>query len=251
MSAGPDATILILAHQHDDSPGNLQAWLDHHAMTHSIVDVASKQLPEAGHYRALAILGSSRSVYDDEPWILAEHEFVRHCIAAGTPVLGICFGAQLLAHVLGGKVRRMPRPELGWYDIAGEPPYGGTWFVWHGDEISPPPGSTVLATSPRCVHAFANGNHLGVQYHPELTAAHIDYWMATPRRRELIIDRGGDVGQILAATPVLEPAAVAAAGRLYDGFFAQLRRCNQPAIGDVVCQGGPTAKVSDTRHAPC
>jgi GMP synthase-like glutamine amidotransferase len=245
VSAGPDATILILQHQPDDGPGNIQAWLDHHAMAHSVVDVATEQLPDAGHYRALAILGSSRSVYEDEPWILAEHEFVRCCIAAGTPVLGICFGAQLLAHVLGGKVRRMSRPELGWYDIAGEPPYGGTWFVWHGDEISPPPGGTVLATSSRCVHAFATAKHLGVQYHPELTAALIDYWMASPRRRELITDCGGDVRQILAATTVLEPAAVAAAGRLYDAFFAQQHHRNQPVS---LTPGGPTAKGSDTRH---
>ncbi|MDV3126037.1 type 1 glutamine amidotransferase [Mycobacterium sp. 21AC1] len=190
-------------------------------MPYTIVDVARGQLPEPGRFRALAVLGSSRSAYETgEPWIQAEHDFVRACIDAGTPVLGICFGAQLLALVLGGSVHRMAQPELGWYPISGDEPYGGTYFVWHGDEITVPPGSSLLASTPACTHAFANGRHLGVQYHPELTFEHIDFWISTPRRRQSIIDAGGDVEQIMDATPVLEPAAVAAAGRLYHRFFS-------------------------------
>jgi GMP synthase (glutamine-hydrolysing) len=215
--------ILILQHQPDDGPGNLATWLDTHAMPYTIVDVSSGVLPAPGRYRALAVLGSKRSAYETaEPWIAAEHDFVRACVDAGTPVLGICFGAQLLALVLGGDVRRMAQPELGWYDITGEQPYGGTWFVWHGDQISAPPGSTVLATSPVCTHAFVHGHHLGVQFHPELTADLLDHWISTPRRRQAVIDAGGDLEQILAATPVLEPTAVVAASRLYDHFFSSI-----------------------------
>lgn len=217
--------ILILQHQPDDGPGNLATWLDDRAMPYTIVDVAEGQLPAAGRYRALAVLGSSRSAYEtDEPWIRAEHDFVRGCIAAGAPVLGICFGAQLLALVLGGDVHRMAQPELGWYDIEGDRPYGGTFFVWHGDQITIPPNSTILASTPNCTHAFAHGSHLGVQYHPELTTDHIDFWISTPRRRRLIIEAGGNVEQIADATPVLAPAAVTAAGRLYEQFFSHHAR---------------------------
>ncbi len=223
MNDGSDGVILILQHQSDDGPGNLAAWLDDHAMPYVVVDVAAGPLPPPDRYRALAVLGSSRSAYEtDEPWIRAEHEFVGACVEAGTPVLGICFGAQLLALVLGGGVHRMVQPELGWYDIAGDEPYGGRWFVWHGDEISPPPDSAVVATSPRCVHAFIHGRHIGVQYHPELTADHIDYWLGTPRRRRSITDAGGNIEQILVSTPTFEPAAIAAAGRLYNQFFSRL-----------------------------
>jgi GMP synthase (glutamine-hydrolysing) len=218
MSDGP---ILILQHQPDDGPGNLATWLDDHAMPYTIVDVAAGKLPTPGHYRALAVLGSSRSAYEtDEHWIQAEHHFVRACVDAGTPVLGICFGGQLLSLILGGGVPRMAQPELGWYQVDGEEPYGGTWFAWHGDAITAPPGSTVVASTPACTHAFIHGRHLAVQYHPELTAAHIEHWISTPRRRKLITDAGGDIEQINAATPILEPAAVAAAGRLYDQFFS-------------------------------
>jgi GMP synthase-like glutamine amidotransferase len=171
-----DRSILILQHQPDDGPGNLATWLDGHAMPYTIVDAAEGQLPEPGRYRALAVLGSSRSAYaTDEPWIQVELDFVRACVDAGTPVLGICFGAQRLALVLGGGVHRMAQPELGWYEIEGDDPYGGTYFVWHGDEIAAPPDSSILATTPHCTHAFAHGRHLGVQYHPELTTDHIDF----------------------------------------------------------------------------
>lgn len=225
MTTDPSTTTLILQHQDDDGPGNLQTWLHDRAMPYEIVDVTAGALPESGHYRALAILGSSRSAYDtDEPWIQAEHDFVRACIAAGTPVLGICFGAQLLAMVLGGHVVRMSDPELGWYDITGEHPYSGTWFVWHGDEITAPPGSKVLARTDRCTHAFVHGHHLGVQYHPELTAAHIDFWLATPRRRRSITDFGGDIDKIRSATSQFEPNAVANAAQLYRQFFC----CHEP-----------------------
>jgi GMP synthase (glutamine-hydrolysing) len=215
--------VLILQHQPDDGPGNLAAWLDAQAMPYTIIDVSAGDLPTPGRYRALAVLGSKRSAYEtDESWIAAEHDFVRACVEVGTPVLGICFGAQLLALILGGDVRRMAQPELGWYEIAGEKPYGGTWFVWHGDQIFAPSGSTVLATSPACTHAFIHGNSLGVQFHPELTSDLLAHWVATPRRKQAVLDAGGDLDTILTATPVFEPAAVAAAGRLYDHFFSSV-----------------------------
>ncbi|MGV9799828.1 type 1 glutamine amidotransferase [Mycobacterium sp. NPDC003449] len=215
--------VLILQHQPDDGPGNLAGWLVDHGVPYTIIDVSTAELPAPGRFDALVVLGSKRSAYETgEPWIRAEHDFVRGCVDAGTSVLGICFGAQLLALVLGGEVRRMAQPELGWYPVSGAPPYGGTWFVWHGDEITAPPGSTILATTPICTHAFAHGSNLGVQFHPELTAELLGHWIGTPRRRRAVIDAGGDIEQIRTATTIFEPDAVAAAGRLYDQFFSSL-----------------------------
>lgn len=233
--------VLILQHQPDDGPGNLATWLDEHHMPYTIIDVTSGPLPAPRRFRALAVLGSKRSAYEtNESWIRAEHDFVRTCMDAGTPVLGICFGAQLLALILGGHVRRMPRPELGWYNIAGDEPYGGTWFVWHGDEILAPPRSTVLATSPKCTHAFTHGAHLGVQFHPELTADLLDHWVRTPRRRQAVLDAGGDLDQILTATIQLESSAVTAAGRLYDHFFTS--QTHQQDSGVTPCPHASPAR---------
>jgi GMP synthase-like glutamine amidotransferase len=216
--------VLVLQHQHDDSPGNLAQWLADQDWDYRVVDVETEEFPAAGRYRAIAVLGSKESAYDlDIDWIRAEHDFVGACMAAGTPVLGICFGAQLLALRLGGRVSPMGGSEIGWCEVSGPAPYGGTWFVWHGDHITAPPGSTVLAETPRCLHAYTHGAHVGVQFHPEVTAALVEDWMATPSRKAALVDAGGDADEIARRTEELASKATAAAWRLYESFFISAR----------------------------
>lgn len=68
------------------------------------VDVQRDPLPEPGAYRGYLITGSKHSVYDDEPWISRLADFVGAAMSAGSKVVGICFGHQLLAHFFGGQV---------------------------------------------------------------------------------------------------------------------------------------------------
>jgi hypothetical protein len=111
--------VLILQHQSDAGPGNLASWLHGRGLAFEVLDVPSGPLPPASARRALVILGSRESVYDDSvPWLAAEASFVRAMLAAGTPVLGLCFGAQLPASVLGGAVSKAPRAERGWIGVA-------------------------------------------------------------------------------------------------------------------------------------
>ena len=216
--------VLVIQHQRDDSPGNLAQWLDDGRWNYRVIDVETDEFPAPGRYRAIAVLGSKESAYDLEiDWIRAEHEFVDACMAAGTPVLGICFGAQLLALRLGGQVGPMGSTEIGWYDVTGAAPYGGRWFVWHGDHITAPPGSTTLAQTPRCLHAYTHGPHLGVQFHPEVTAALVEEWMTTPSRKAALVGAGGDADEIARCTPDFAPQATAAAWRLYESFFVNSR----------------------------
>jgi GMP synthase-like glutamine amidotransferase len=94
-------SVLILQHQSDAGPGNLASWLHGRGLAFEVLDVPSGPLPPASARRALVVLGSRESVYDDSvPWLAAEASFVRAMLATGTPVLGLCFGAQLLASVL-------------------------------------------------------------------------------------------------------------------------------------------------------
>ncbi len=216
--------VLVLQHQHDDSPGNLAQWLDDQNLDYRVVDVETDGFPDPGRYRAIAVLGSKESAYDlDIDWIRAEHDFVGACMAAGTPVLGICFGAQLLAMRLGGRVGPMGSSEIGWCEVSGPAPYGGTWFVWHGDHITAPPGSTTLAETSRCLHAYTHGVHVGVQFHPEVTAELVDQWMTTPSRKAALVGAGGDADEIARCTTDLAPGATAAAWRLYESFFVRSR----------------------------
>jgi GMP synthase-like glutamine amidotransferase len=211
--------VLVLQHQEDAGPGNLTDYLDQHRFPHRVVRVGDEGLPRPGHHRALVVLGSRESSYDGTvPWAAPERDFTAACAVAGTPVLGICFGAQQLCTVLGGRVRPLPRPEIGWTAVTGPEPFGGTWFSWHGDVMELPPVE-LLATTPVAPHAFRYGPHLGLQFHPELTADTLRDWSTQLRRAGLVETAGRDPRTVLDPSPERIENATEAAFRLYDEFF--------------------------------
>ncbi|WP_240811036.1 type 1 glutamine amidotransferase [Streptomyces tendae] len=221
-----DGRVLVLQHQDDDPPGNLALWLDDEGIDWQLVDLAADELPPLARHRALVVLGSRESVLDPvEPWALPERAFVRAQTKMGTPVLGICYGAQLLAQILGGAVHRSSQPEHGWTEITPvhpEAPFAeavrGCWFEWHEDGISLPPHATLIAENQH-VQAFGHGRHLGVQFHPEITSGLIHAWMVSERRQRKVAKVGGRPEQILEATHTLHRSAEQAARRLYRAFL--------------------------------
>jgi GMP synthase-like glutamine amidotransferase len=116
-----------------------------------------------------------------DPWIAAQVAFLRATHAAGVPVLGICFGGQALAAALGATVSRAAEPEIGWIDVDGPDGYGGRWFTWHEDVFDLPAGATELARAASGLQAFAVGASVGLQFHPEVTPAIVDDWLADAR----------------------------------------------------------------------
>jgi GMP synthase-like glutamine amidotransferase len=143
-----------------------------------------EQWPDPRSVDAIVALGSDRSVHaSTDPWIARQLDFLRAAHEANVPVLGICFGGQALAAALGGTVAAAPRTEVGWIEVEGDDGYGGSWFTWHEDAFTLPPGATELARAASGPQAFALGRSVGLQYHPEVTEAIVDGWLAT----------GGDV----------------------------------------------------------
>jgi GMP synthase-like glutamine amidotransferase len=214
--------VLVLQHQDDDGPGHLATYLAAAGVPWDVVDVTAG-LPEPGRYGALVVLGSKESAFDDTvPWIPRERTFVAACAHAGTPVLGICFGAQLLAIVLGGSVRRMSEAEYGWTLVGGDSPIGGTWFMWHQDEILLPPGAVALSRGARCLHVYASGDHLGVQYHPEVGLAEIEEWLEHERRTTALANQGVLAQDVIERTQVEAPGAQERAYALFASFFDPL-----------------------------
>jgi GMP synthase-like glutamine amidotransferase len=151
------------------------------------------------------VTGSRHGVYDDLPWIAPLKEFLRRAVDAGIPVIGICFGHQILAEALGGKVVKV---QQGWgcgvqrYALSKRLPFLDglpehfALNAMHQDQVVVlPPGAEVIATSEFCPYASLayGGNALSFQGHPEFSRDFV---------RELLLTRRG------AAIPV-ETADVA------------------------------------------
>jgi GMP synthase (glutamine-hydrolysing) len=130
------------------------------------------------------LLGSRRGVYETNvSWIVQEADFAKRLIRDGRPLLGICFGAQIIATALGGHVSPTGRRHVGWLtnDIADKPIWGGEWFRWHSDEIDLPTGVSVLAQSGSTIQAFCTASTIGIQFHPEVTEGMIEAFIEADR----------------------------------------------------------------------
>jgi GMP synthase-like glutamine amidotransferase len=181
-------------------------------------------------YDLIVTLGSESGAYDDTvPWIGREQRLLRDAFEAGVPVLGICFGSQLLARALGGRAVRAERSEIGWMAIESRDPSivpGGPWLQWHHDSFTIPAGATLLAHSPAGPQAYAIGRSLGVQFHPEVTPRIVADWVAGSRDE---LDREGvDPDRLLADSRELDRDNHARAVALFDAFYDRVAR--RPAV---------------------
>lgn len=151
--------------------------------------------PNMERYRGLVVLGGPMNVeeQDRRPHLRAELRAIEQMLKLGRPVLGICLGAQLLAHVLGAPIRRHPVPEVGWHELVtteagrADPvlaPLGeaSPVFQWHRYSFEVPRDALHLARSPLCEpQAFRWGdNAYGFQFHLEMDEALIERWLANP-----------------------------------------------------------------------
>ncbi|HML29633.1 MAG TPA: type 1 glutamine amidotransferase [Hyphomicrobium sp.] len=130
---------------------------------------------------AVVFLGSRRGVYESHvQWIARERALMKRLVANSVPVFGICFGAQLLATAIGGTVAPMGHRHRGWMEnsTASAPIWEGPWLRWHGDFITLPDEVDVFARDDNTVQAFAHGNAIGVQFHPEVSGSVLQEWSA-------------------------------------------------------------------------
>jgi GMP synthase-like glutamine amidotransferase len=147
--------------------------------------------PDPVGYDAIVPLGARWPVYDDalrETWVGSETQLVRDAADAGVPLLGVCFGGQLLAQAFGGTVARSTVPEIGWYEVESDHPDlvpGGRWFQWHFDRWTLPPGATEIARTANSSQAFVLGRALALQFHPEIDGALLELWLAEDRDGEV------------------------------------------------------------------
>jgi len=159
-------------------------------------------MPDPLAYDVVVPLGSRWGVNDGFDWMVSEAAMVRDAHAAGVPMLGVCFGGQLIAHALGGSVTRSPAPEVGWFDVDAsrtELVPGGPWFEWHFDRFTVPPGAVEIARNASASQAFVTGTTMGLQFHPEVDEALLEMWLAGDGAAELAA-LGLDAETLRAAT---------------------------------------------------
>jgi GMP synthase-like glutamine amidotransferase len=198
--------FLLLQHEAASPPALFGEWSRERGHVCHIVDVpALVDWNQLRDFDAVVSLGSDTSVERGaEPWIAAEIAFLRQAHGRGVPLLGICFGGQALAAALGGSVCRADFLEAGWSTVAAEPPLtDGPWFRWHEDVFSVPPGARELARSKAGPLAFAIGSSVGLQIHPETTAAVVEGWIEGARQTmvEERIDEARLRSEVAAAAP--------------------------------------------------
>jgi GMP synthase (glutamine-hydrolysing) len=169
----PRIALLNAAHDPAHSRRNFRREVDADLVEYHL---PGGDVPTTVDVDGAIVTGSKASVYDDEPWIDAAASWTTEAIDRGVPFLGICFGHQFLADVLGGKVAAMGEYEIGYrgVDLDGDDPLVDgmddrvTVFTTHSDRVVElPPGATLLAENDYGIHGFSRDHVFGVQAHPE------------------------------------------------------------------------------------
>jgi GMP synthase-like glutamine amidotransferase len=212
--------ILAINHQHDAGPGvfaeAIRARGDVLDEWNLAEDEQAPDDPPADPFEYDAVMTFGGAMHADQddgiPWIIPERKLLSELLAAEVPLLGACLGAQLLCQAAGGSVRRMPEPEIGWYDVevaaegSDDPLLGAlapgfTGFNWHSYECLPPDGAAILARSSNCVQAYRVGDFAwGIQFHAEVSVSDARLWIDDWRSDEDAVRIGLDVDALRADT---------------------------------------------------
>lgn len=172
---------------------------------------AGERLPDPGDFAGCAITGSHDMVTDSSlEWIEQTAHWIRNAVEAELPMVGICFGHQLMAYALGGQAGfHADGPEIGTFDIEltdaadNDPLFKNTPRLFSGHTthyqcaLSLPPNAVLLAHSDHEPHqAFRVGEHAwGIQFHPEFDAEGMRYYVV--QQATTIEEHGGTVNELL------------------------------------------------------
>jgi GMP synthase-like glutamine amidotransferase len=233
---------LILQHEEPTPPGHVTEWLRSLGAQVEVlrIDLDDREI-DPRRYDLIVSLGSEFAAFDDtKSFVTREAALMRRAIDADVPILGLCFGGQLLARVLGAENYRGDEAEIGWLPVRSDDPDlmpEGPWFQWHFDTFTKPPGATVIATTEAGLQAFVAGKSLGLQFHPEVTTDIMDQWVRV-YRHELDAD-GVDPDALLDETKRRAEQSRRNAMQLFERFRTDVARLGE--------RGGRSEPAADSR----
>lgn len=222
--------VLVFQHVAHEILGTLNPLLKARGLRVRYVnfDRNPDEKPSIEKYDGLIVLGGQMGVYEADKYthIKVEMQLIEQALKKQIPVLGICLGAQILAHVLGASVRKSPTKEVGWHDIdltteGTQDPLLGHFktrekiFQMHGDTFDIPKSAVHLASSTACLgQAFRHGENVyGLQFHLEVDEGMIQRWMTNP------MSASEDVGRIRAETSTYLENSVQLSQKTFDRFI--------------------------------
>lgn len=187
--------VLTIVHQEHSSPGRVGELLVERGccLDRRCPNLGDALPDDLSPYAAAIVFGGPQSANDDQvPGIRAELDWIeRTALPAGTPLLGICLGAQMIARVLGSRVGPHPDGlvEIGWHPVhptaAGQGHFAGTtmFYQWHRETFDIPAGAVHLAHNDAFdAQAFCYDRRVwGLEFHPEMTLAMIERWTGSEK----------------------------------------------------------------------
>lgn len=226
--------VLIVKNIISEGPGTIEDFLREKDVEYSILELfdCKAEIPVLNDFSHLVVMGAPMGVYEieDYPFLHYETAMIRTFIKTGKSVLGICLGAQMIAHSLGARVYPGGTEEIGWdkVDITDEgmkdPVFSSLAiendncaevFQWHGDTFDLPKGAIRISSSKAYENqAFRYKNNVyALQFHIEVQPEIIKEWF----RKE---DEGHDVGAMLAYAYRIFPEYHKRAFSFYNKFFS-------------------------------
>jgi GMP synthase-like glutamine amidotransferase len=222
--------LLLLKHVRNEDLGAWEPVAEmHDVQVHAVEVGEGVEVPALDGFEAVVSLGGPMSADDEHAGLAAERRLLAEAARQNVPVLGVCLGAQLLAHALGAAI--FPNPggrEIGVSEVdltaagradalfAGIPDTVPV-MQWHGDAFALPEGGTLLATGAACENqAFRFGERAyGVLFHPEVREEQARDWLERPEYREYATSAGRDPDDVLAGAARLPDAGV----RLFENWL--------------------------------
>ena len=220
--------LLDVSAEYDDARRNFRREFDVPLVAY---DVPDGERPAVEKIDAAIITGSWASVYWDHDWITALKTWTEDALEGGLPVMGVCFGHQLLADILGGEVVGRDKYELGYHTLDRTAdsalfegvPWQFTALTSHSDDVvALPPGGEKLAENQYSLHAFRKDRAFGVQFHAELDLETARRFVA---QREPSGERTPDARETLTEANY---EAATETKRIFDNFTAYVSTLREP-----------------------